>query len=132
MEAAQLLSDHYGVEAEVIDARSLVPFDYEPVIASVRKTGRILLTSDASERGSFLGTMAANIQALAFDYLDAPVTIVGARNWITPPTEMETCYFPQPSWLLDAIHRNLLPLPGYAPTAERDVQERMWEARRGV
>jgi 2-oxoisovalerate dehydrogenase E1 component len=76
--------------------------------------------------------MAANIQELAFDYLDAPVAVVGARNWITPPAEMEACYFPQPSWLLDAIHRNLLPLPGYAPTAERDAQERVREALRGV
>ena len=57
---------------EVIDARSLVPFDYAPVIESVRKTGRILLASDACERGSVLQTMAAKITQFAFNYLDAP------------------------------------------------------------
>ncbi len=51
---------------------------------SVRKTGRCVLASDACERGSFLHTMASNISQMAFDSLDAPVAVVGARNWITP------------------------------------------------
>ena len=51
LEAADVLKTKYGIEAEVIDARSLVPFNYEPVIQSVRKTGNILLASDASTRG---------------------------------------------------------------------------------
>ncbi|GAI85461.1 unnamed protein product [marine sediment metagenome] len=53
-EAADILEEKYGLSVELIDARSLVPFNYEPVLQSVQKTGRILLTSDASERGSFL------------------------------------------------------------------------------
>jgi len=59
------------VSAEIIDARSIVPFNYEKVIESVKKTHKILLTSDACERGSVLQTMAAKITHFAFDELDA-------------------------------------------------------------
>lgn len=83
----------------MIDARSIVPFDYSLVIESVKKTRNILLSSDACERGSFLHTMASRITQLAFDELDSPPTVVGARNWITPPDELERTYsfFPFPS-----------------------------------
>ena len=102
------LQEKYGLSAEVIDARSLVPFNYEPVIKSVKKTGRIVLASDASSRGSFLKEMAQTITELAFDYLDAPPVVVGSRNWITPAYEMEEYFFPQPDWILDAIHQKML------------------------
>jgi 2-oxoisovalerate dehydrogenase E1 component len=131
MDAADRLAG-FGVEAEVIDARSLVPFDYEPVLESARKTGHVLLTSDAVERGSYLTTLATTIQELAFDDLDAPVTVVGARNWIAPPVELEPFYLPQPEWLLDAIHSRLLPLRGYHPKAPRSIQERIARAKQGV
>lgn len=104
-----------GISAEVIDARFLNPLNYAPLIASVRKTGRCLLTSDACERGSFLHTMASHITEAAFDDLDGPVCVVGARNWITPPTEIEDLFFPQKEWLIDALHERLLPLAGYIP-----------------
>ena len=45
--AADILQEKYGVSAEIIDARSLVPFNYEPVIESIKKTGRIVVTGDA-------------------------------------------------------------------------------------
>ena len=70
--------------AELIDARSLVPLDLVPIIESVRKTSRLLLVSDACLRGSFLNSIAAEVQLQAFEYLDGPVTVVGAPNWITP------------------------------------------------
>jgi len=87
LDAAKILEEKYGLSAEVIDARSIVPFNYDQVLESVKKTGRILLTSDACERGSFLKDMAQTISELAFDYLDAPPVVIGARNWITsnPP-----------------------------------------------
>ncbi|MEJ5171008.1 MAG: transketolase C-terminal domain-containing protein, partial [Fimbriimonadales bacterium] len=113
LEAAERLQREFGVSAEVIDARSIVPFDYEPVLESVRKTRKIVLASDACERGSVLHTMASKITQLAFDELDAPPTVVGARNWITPPDELEESFFPFPSDILDAIHTHLKPLPGY-------------------
>jgi 2-oxoisovalerate dehydrogenase E1 component len=110
---ADTLSEKYGVSAEIIDARSLVPFNYEPVIESVRKTGKILLASDASSRGSFLKEMAQTITELAFDYLDAPPVVVGSRNWITPAYEMEQYFFPQPDWILDAINEKIMTLQGH-------------------
>ena len=93
--AADELERERGLSAEIIDARSLVPFDYDPVLASVKKTGRILLVSEASERGSFLQTLAANIGRFAFADLKAPPRVLGSPNWIVPGAEMESTYFPQ-------------------------------------
>jgi 2-oxoisovalerate dehydrogenase E1 component len=132
LEAADRLQQEFGVSAEIIDARSLVPFDYAPVLESVQKTGRILLTSDACERGSFLHTLAATIQDLAFGDLDAPVVVVGAKNWITPAAEQEELFFPQPGWLLDAIHARLTRLPGYTPRTDVSAEARLRQAREGV
>jgi len=113
MKVAEKLRQDYGMEAEVIDARTLVPFNYEPVIQSVRKTGKIVLASDASSRGSFLKEMAHTITDLAFDNLDAPPVVVGSRNWIIPAHEMENSFFPQPEWIIDAIHQKIIPLKGH-------------------
>lgn len=114
MKVADILKKDYGLEAEVIDARTLVPFNYEPVIQSVRKTGRIILASDASSRGSFLKEMAQTITELSFDDLDAPPVVVGSRNWIIPAHEMENYFFPQPDWIIDAIHLKIIPLKGHS------------------
>lgn len=113
VKAADILMGTYGVSAEVIDARTLVPFNYQPVLESVRKTGRIVLASDASSRGSFLKEMAHTITTLAFDELDAPPVVVGSRNWIIPAHEMETSFFPQPGWIIDAIHQMIMPLKNH-------------------
>ncbi len=118
LDAAKELEDKYGLSCEVIDARSLVPFNYEKVIESVKKTRKILLASDACERGSFLHTMASTINTLAFDELDAPPVVLGAKNWITPPDEVEEAFFPYPADFLDTIHEHILPLKGY--TTVRD------------
>jgi pentose-5-phosphate-3-epimerase len=74
LEAADILQEKYGLSAEVIDARFINPLNYEKILQSVRKTGRCVLTSDASERASFLHTMGSNITQLAFDFLDG-------RSW---------------------------------------------------
>lgn len=132
LEAADILEKEYSLKAEIIDARSLVPFDYTPVLESVKKTGRILLTSDACERGSILQTFAAKIAHFAFDDLDAPPVVVGARNWITPPDEIEESFFPYPSDLLDAIHTHILPLPGYTPKRVCDRNDLLRRSREGV
>ncbi len=112
LESVELFKKH-GISAEVIDARSLVPFNYEKVIESVKKTGRIIITGDACERGSHLNDFARNITELAFDYLDAPPVVVGARNWITPAHELEDNFFPQPEWIVDAFHEKIMPISGY-------------------
>ena len=113
VEAADKLEKQFGLSVELIDLRFINPLNYEKIIESVKKTGKLLLASDAAERGSFLHTVASNVQTLAFDYLDAPVAVVGSRNWITPAAEMEELYFPQAHWIIDAIHERILPLPGY-------------------
>ncbi|MCL2056283.1 MAG: thiamine pyrophosphate-dependent enzyme [Oscillospiraceae bacterium] len=114
--AAKTLSEKYGIEAEIINLHSLVPLRYNRILESVRKTGRVVLTSDACTRGSFLSDVARNITELAFDDLDAPPVVVGAQNWITPPFEFDADFFPQESWILDAIHEKILPLKGHQPT----------------
>jgi len=113
IDAANILADTYGMEAEIVDLRSLVPLNYEKIIESVKKTGRVLLASDACQRGSFMNDIAQNISELAFDYLDAPPGVVGSRNWITPAHELEKEFFPQPTWLVDAIHEKIIPLRGH-------------------
>jgi 2-oxoisovalerate dehydrogenase E1 component len=132
LEAADILSQKYGLEADVWDCRSINPLDYEPLVASVRKTGRVLLSSDACERGSVMQTIAANLGQYAFDDLDAPPVVVGSRNWITPAYELENAFFPQTEWLLDAIHENILPLPGHTVTTNQLMAERMRQNRLGV
>ncbi len=130
--AAKELEEKFGVSAEVIDARFLNPLDYGPIVESVKKTGRVLLASDASERGSFLHTMASNISQLAFDYLDGPVAVVGSRNWITPCAEMEDGFFPQKEWIIDTLHERVLPLPGHKTTTVQATTEILRRNRLGV
>ena len=113
LEAAKTLEEKYGISAEVIDARSIVPFDYSKVIESVKKTGKIVIVGDACERGSVMKDMAADIAELAFDYLDAPPVAFGSRNWITPCHELEKYFFPQADGIIDVIHEKLMPIPGY-------------------
>ncbi|MEG1523453.1 MAG: thiamine pyrophosphate-dependent enzyme [Clostridia bacterium] len=130
--ACDLLQDQYGVSAELIDARSLVPFNYEKVIESVKKTGRIVVTGDACERNSFMRNLASNITELCFDYLDAPPVVVGAKNWITPAHELEDAFFPQPEWIVDAIHERILPLPGHVCMHNCTELEQIRENQRGI
>ncbi|HHT64677.1 MAG: alpha-ketoacid dehydrogenase subunit alpha/beta [Caldicoprobacterales bacterium] len=132
LDAAKILEEKYGLSAEVIDARSIVPFNYDKVLESVQKTGRIVLASDACERGSHLNDIAQNISELAFDYLDAPPVVVGARNWITPAYELEDAFFPQPEWIIDAIHEKILPLKGHVSKNNFTPNEQLRNNRRGV
>jgi 2-oxoisovalerate dehydrogenase E1 component len=132
IEAARELEEKYGLQCEVIDARSVVPFDYDVVLESVRKTRKILLASDACERGSMLQTMAAKITQFAFDDLDAPPIVVGARNWITPADEVEDAFFPFPADLIDAVHEHILPLRGYSVKRPCGNSELLRRSRLGI
>ena len=132
MNVADTLQQNWGISAEVIDARSLVPFNYEPVIESVKKTGKILLASDASSRGSFLKEIAHTITDLAFDELDAPPVVVGSRNWITPAYEMEQYFFPQPEWIIDAINEKIMPLKGHISKTDYSSGKAIKLNREGV
>ena len=105
--------EHEGFNLEIIDPRTLIPLDKKTIIESVKKTGKIILSSDACERGSHLKDMAETICELTFDYLDAPPIVVGSHNWITPAYELEEYFFPQPEWIIDAIHEKIMPLKGH-------------------
>lgn len=132
MEAAQELEETHGLSAEVIDLRFVAPLDLGPVVESVKKTGRLVLASDAVERGNVLQTIANQVQTVAFDALDAPVVVLGARNHVTPAPELEDLFFPQPSWIIDAIHERILPLKGYTPTSNQTDGELLRRSRLGV
>lgn len=77
LKAAEVLAAE-GIDVEVVDPRTLQPFDTEGVVASVRKTHRALIAHEAVRFGGIGGEFAAQIQEEAFDYLDAPVGRVGA------------------------------------------------------
>lgn len=132
VDAAKELSEKYGMEAEIINLHSLVPLDYTKIIESVKKTGRVVLVSDACARGSFMSDVAKNITELCFDDLDAPPVVVGARNWITPPFEFDEFFFPQASWIIDAIHEKLVPLPGHVAENGCTETEFLRRSKQGV
>ncbi|MGA3325555.1 MAG: dehydrogenase E1 component subunit alpha/beta [Terriglobia bacterium] len=96
LKAADRLQAESGVSAEVIDLRCLVPLDMETVLMSVQKTGRCVVLSQAVSIGSFTGEVASTIQHEAFDYLDAPVVRVGAKNGIAPQSHvLEAVFYPR-------------------------------------
>ncbi|HEY6057851.1 MAG TPA: dehydrogenase E1 component subunit alpha/beta [Candidatus Limnocylindrales bacterium] len=102
--AADRLAAERGLGAEVIDLRSLVPLDMETVLASVRKTGRCVVASQAILIGSFVNEIIARIQSEAFDDLDAPIGRVGAANGISPQAEsLERAFLPNPDDIFDAV-----------------------------
>ena len=132
VDAAKTLSEKYGMEADIINLHSLVPLDYTKIIESVKKTGRVVLVSDACARGSFMNDVAKNITEYCFDYLDAPPVVVGARNWITPPFEFDEFFFPQASWILDAINEKLVPLQNYVSENGCTETEFLRRSKEGV
>ena len=77
LEAAERLAAD-GIEAEVIDPRTLVPLDLEPIVESVRRTNRLVVAHEAVLQGGFGAEVAAQVGAVAFDHLDAPIERVGA------------------------------------------------------
>jgi 2-oxoisovalerate dehydrogenase E1 component beta subunit len=84
-----------GVDAEVIDLRTLVPLDTETIINSVKKTGRCIVIHEATRTSGFGAELAAIVQEEAFFHLEAPVRRV--TGWDTPyPHAQEWDYFPGP------------------------------------
>ncbi len=132
LDVADVLEQDYGVSCEVIDMRAVTPLNYDLLVASVNKTGKVLLASDSVERGSTMQNVAANLTQLAFDSLDAPPVVLGARNWVTPGAELEQMFFPQDSWFLDSIHERIMPLKDYTPETNRTLAELARRSRLGV
>lgn len=88
VKAAEFLSEAQGIEAEILSARTLVPIDYEMILQSVEKTGKLLIVGEGAERGSVMRDFAATMSELAFDFLDAPVIALGENaETSSGPTE---------------------------------------------
>lgn len=101
--AAKTLAQE-GVEAEVIDLRSLVPLDKETIFASVEKTGKVVIVHEACLTGGFGGEIAALIADEAFDCLDAPIKRVAAPDVPVPFSPvLESCYIPNKEKILQAV-----------------------------
>jgi len=84
-----------GIEAEVIDPRTLVPLDLEAIVESVQRTNRLVIAHEAVEHGGFGAEIAAQVQAAAFDFLDAPIERVGAPFAPVPfSPALEDAYVP--------------------------------------
>ena len=122
----------YGVSAEIIDARSLVPFDYEILLASVRKTGRLLLVGNEVERASFLKDIAQNVTELCFEYLHCAPVVYGCRNWIAPTTDVSRNFFPDAQGIVDVIHQKLMPISCYVPSQVFSEEERLRRLKFGL
>jgi 2-oxoisovalerate dehydrogenase E1 component beta subunit len=80
LEVANKLSEEQGVETEVVEPRTLYPLDKETILDSAKKTGKVLVVSEANLTGSFSGEIAAIVAREAFEWLDGPVTRLGAPD----------------------------------------------------
>lgn len=83
LKAAEALAED-GIEAEVLDPRSLVPLDEDAILQSVKKTGRLVIIHEAVKRGGYGAEIQAVVSEKAFDYLDAPIKRVAAANTPVP------------------------------------------------
>ena len=105
LEAAEELEKE-GVSVEVIDLRSLAPLDDEAIIATVRKTNRVLVVHEDTRTGGVAGEITARINELAFEWLDAPVLRVTAADVPLPYSPpLEDYVLPQTSDIVKAVRR---------------------------
>lgn len=97
-----------GISVEVIDPRTLVPFDSETIINSVKKTGRAVIVHEAHKTAGIGAEIAAQIAENAFEYLDAPVIRLGAKQCPLPfNLGLENAVVPQPEDIYQAVRRSL-------------------------
>lgn len=107
LEAAATLAQS-GIEAEVLDPRTLVPLDKEAILASVAKTNRVVIVQEAVRRGGVASDIASIIQEEAFYDLDAPIEIVAGLNIPIPfNLELEKASVPQKDDIVAAVLRSL-------------------------
>jgi 2-oxoisovalerate dehydrogenase E1 component beta subunit len=106
LQAAEIAGEE-GTSVEVIDLRSLSPIDYAPILASVQKTGRLVVASEAPGFVSVSSEIAATVTERAFYSLEAPVLRVGGFDAPFPPAKLETIYLPDADRVLEAVDRAL-------------------------
>jgi len=102
--AAERLAAEDGIEAEVIDPRTLVPLDLKAIVASVERTTRLVVAHEAVAHGGVGAEVAALVQEAAFDHLDAPVARVGAPFAPVPfSAQLEDAYLPGADEIVAAV-----------------------------
>ena len=121
--AAEVLKDKWNISAEIIDARSLVPFDPDLLIKSVSKTKKLICISDACERGNWLHGIINLIYDKNSQDLKTKISSVMAPNWITPAAEQEWNYFPSVENILDAVMDQGINLKGRQHSSVVDAVE---------
>ena len=119
--AAEILKSKWNISAEIIDARSLVPFDPDLLIKSVAKTKKLVCISDACERGNWLHGVINLIYEKNGNDLKTKISSVMAPNWITPAAEQEWNYFPSVENILDAVMDQGIKLVGREHSSTVDV-----------
>jgi len=106
MDAATAAEDE-GVSLEVIDLRSLSPVDYRTITASVRKTGRVVVTHEAAREAGVAAELIASVTEQCFHYLEAPPLRVTGHDIPYPPAKLEKHHLPDLDRILDAVDRVL-------------------------
>jgi len=106
LQAAEIAAGE-GTSLEVIDLRSLSPIDYAPIIASVQKTGRLIVAQEAPGHASVGSEIAATIAERAFYSLEAPVLRVSGFDTPFPPAKLEGNFLPDADRILEAVDRAL-------------------------
>ncbi|MDT3345137.1 MULTISPECIES: alpha-ketoacid dehydrogenase subunit beta [Microbacterium] len=104
---AAALAEGEGTSCEVIDVRSLAPIDYEPILESVRRTGRMIYAQEAPGNVSVGSEVAATVMERAFYALEAPVLRVSGFDVPFPPAKLEGQYLPDADRILEAVDRAL-------------------------
>jgi 2-oxoisovalerate dehydrogenase E1 component beta subunit len=100
-------TEETGVDAEVIDLRTLLPLDTDAIVASVEKTGRCIIVHEATRTGGYGAELSAIVQERCFHHLEAPILRV--TGWDTPyPYAFEWEYFPGPRRLAEAIRQTMM------------------------
>ncbi len=103
LEAAKELEQE-GISCEVFDPRTLVPLDMEALLKSVKKTSRLVVVTEACERGSIASDISAKVSSQAFDFLDAPVKIVAGLNTPIPYNSiLEQASIPHKADIIKAV-----------------------------
>ena len=106
LQAAEIAATE-GTSLEVVDLRSLAPVDYAPLIASVEKTGRLVLAAEAPGSVSVMSEVAATVAERAYYSLEAPVLRVAGFDAPFPPAKLESIYLPDADRILEAVDRSL-------------------------
>lgn len=106
LQAAEI-ADSEGLSAEVIDLRSLSPINYDPLLASARKTGRVVIAQEAPGNVSLGSEIAATIDEHCFYSLQAPVLRVSGYDTPFPPARLEGVYLPDADRVLEAVDRTM-------------------------